>query len=366
MMASEKVKQVVVPRKKSGSDPKLGATTKKMKKPTDWALVRSRLWLGSKVMAALLLMLLGLFLYDQISSSSVFQLHAIELTGGRRVNSEEVEKLVRKNLSGSLITTSLGDLQKELQTIAWIKKAEVTRILPDKLKIRIEERKPLLLARFESHTAVWVDEDGVVLGDYESSLDKDIPPLVYGFSRSSSEAAKAENKERVDIYKKLMVALDSGPIKYSNQVEEIDLSNLKDVRLQLIGSSKLSRKPVEVALGNRDFRARIVLAFDVLDALRRHDQATLRNYHILDEEILKNPELISFISVVHPSQVAIKLAKPIFDLKTVDGVRSTERKDGSSVENATSTKVKSDRQKTEKAKSEKIVKAKGESRRVED
>jgi cell division septal protein FtsQ len=302
MIASEKMKQVAAPRRRA-------ASTKRMKQAVDWSRVRDRFKLFSRIGVGLLALMLVGFIYREIVSSRAFQLRNIEVSGNHRVNSIEVERLVRQNLSGTLVTASLGKLQEQLETVTWIRRAQVTRILPDTLRIQVEEREPLVLARFQSQGLVWMDEDAVVLGDYDSTVDKNLPPLVFGFSRERTESVNTENLERVDLYKRLMWALDSGNVKYSEQVEEIDLSNLKDVRLQL--TYKSIQGPLEVQLGDRDFRSRLTLALDVLDALRRRDSATLKNYQILDEEILKNPDRISFISVVHPAQVAIRLSKAI-------------------------------------------------------
>jgi cell division protein FtsQ len=247
------------------------------------------------------------FLYHVVASSSSFHLRNIEVRGNYRVGTSEVERVARERVSGTLFGASLGKLQDDLQKFTWIKSAQVTRLLPDTLRIQIEERKPLVLARVQPKGLVWIDDEAVILGEYDNTLDKDVPPLVFGFSSVGDEAAKDENHDRVELYKRLMWALDGGSEKYSGSVEEIDLSNLKDVRLQL--NSKSARGPVEVELGEKDFRARLSLALDVLNALRRRDGATLKNYQILDENILNNPDRINFISVVHPTQVAIRISK---------------------------------------------------------
>ncbi len=105
------------------------------------------------------------------------------------------------------------------------------------------------------------------------------------------------------MYKQLIGAFDGGPKKYSPLIEEMDISNLKDIRVQL------SEGSVEVDLGDRDFRARLTRALDILTTLRRRDTAKLKSYKFLDPQILEQPEQIRFISVVHPTQIAIKPAK---------------------------------------------------------
>ncbi len=295
---AEKIKQVVVPRKRN-------TQAKKLEIPKiDWEKVRFYGRMAMLVGLAVGCLVAVAFLYNQVASLSAFQLHNIEVSGNSRISSAEVEKSVKQSLSTTLMTTSLKSLQQELQSFVWIKRAQVTRILPDTLRIHIEERKPLALIRFEgAETPVWVDDEGVTLGEYDNALDKELPPLVVGFTKASVQTDKDENLERIEMYKQLIGAFDGGRKKYSPLLEEIDISNLKDIRVQL------SEGSVEVDLGDRDFRARLTRALDILTTLRRRDVAKLKEYKFLDPQILEQPEQIRFISVVHPTQIAIKPAK---------------------------------------------------------
>ncbi|MBI4853532.1 MAG: FtsQ-type POTRA domain-containing protein [Acidobacteria bacterium] len=295
---AEKIKQVVVPRKRN-------SRTKKLEIPKiDWEKLRTYGRITMRISMAIGCLVAIVFLYNQVVSLPAFQLRDIQVRGNLRISSAEIEKAIKQNLSGTLMTTSLKSLQEQLNSFVWIKRAQVTRILPDTLRIRIEERKPLALVRFEGEQApVWVDDEGVTLGEYDSTLDKELPPLVVGFNRESVKTDKQENFERIEMYKQLMNAFDGGPKKYSPLIEEIDISNLKDIRILL------SEGSVEVDLGDRDFRARLMRALDVLNSLRHRDIAKLKGYKFLDPQILEQPEQIRFISVVHPTQIAIKPAR---------------------------------------------------------
>lgn len=311
MIASERIRQQTIPRQKVAK--RVPAT--KRNRPVEWAAIRSRLWLAASVLVLLLVVVGLVLLYRAAAASPTFRLNSVEVSGARRVSLQEIEQLARRHSTSPLMMTSLETLKAELKKIPWIKEAQVTRILPDKLRVKIEERTPLMLARIDQSKAYWVDEEAVVLGEFDASLDKDVPPIVVGLTSKDTEAAKAENRERVSTYKNLLWALDSGKIKYSKQVEEIDLANLKDVRLTMTQGN--SSRSVEIALGSRDFRTRLLLAIDVLEALRNQDSTKLRNYQILDPNILQNPDLINFISVVHPTQVAIRLSgRPSVDVAT--------------------------------------------------
>jgi cell division protein FtsQ len=294
-MSTEKLRQVVVPRRR---------TTVNRAKDTrlSWDLWRENRSLLLSILSGAAVLFLLVWVYQITIASPVFQLRTIEVSGNNRISSHEIEQMVRQNLTGSLMAMDLGKLHSELAGLTWVRKAQITRVMPDTLRLDVEERRPLMLARFDGEQPLWMDEDLVVLGEYNGELDSDLPPLVTGLSKEADEASQATNRERMETYKRLMWTLDNGAVKYSSRVEEIDLKNLQDVRLQL------SPGQVTIDLGDRDFRARLARAVDILDALRRRDSAVLRSYKFLDNQILQEPEKIRFISVVHPTQVAIRSA----------------------------------------------------------
>lgn len=310
-MSSERLKQVVVPRKRA-------PRTRRITPPSfDWSILRERAGLIARIAAGLVLAILLFVVYKQVVALSAFQLRNVEVSGSYRISSQEIEKAVRQNLANSLLTSDLHKLQNHLEAFTWVQNAEIVRILPDTLRVSIKERKPLALVRFNSQLPSWIDEEGVILGDYDSTLDKDVPPLIFGFAKDASSTSHAENQERIQLYKNLMRALDNGPAKYSQLVEEIDLSNIKDVRLQL------SQGAVEVDLGDKDFRPRLTRALNILDALRRRDREALKDYKF-DSQILEEPEKIRFISVVHPTQVAIRPSRTTQSHTPTDKVARAE------------------------------------------
>src|SRR5262249_43987286 len=104
MIASEKVKQqqVVVPRQRAGGT-RPGAArasvprTKRMSRSFDWAKIRSRAWLVARICLGILVVVLIGFIYRSMTSSRSFQLRTVELSGNYRVNTADVERLVKQS-----------------------------------------------------------------------------------------------------------------------------------------------------------------------------------------------------------------------------------------------------------------------------
>src|SRR5262245_59064911 len=132
--ASEKMKQDVVSRRTKSA-------AKRSDRPSRFAKLRANARLIVRVSAALMGIVLLVFLYRSVASSSSFQLRVVEVRGNFRVGTAEVERTAKERVSGPLFSASLANLQDDLGQFTWVKNAQVTRILPDTLRIRIEERK---------------------------------------------------------------------------------------------------------------------------------------------------------------------------------------------------------------------------------
>src|SRR5215212_886216 len=101
MIASEKFKQVASPRKRV-------ASTKRMNRNVDWSRAKARAWLAARIGLGLFAFILFAVIYREISSSRSLQLRTIEVSGNSRVGTAEVERLVRQNVTGTLLGTNLG------------------------------------------------------------------------------------------------------------------------------------------------------------------------------------------------------------------------------------------------------------------
>lgn len=233
--------------------------------------------------------------------SSAFALNAVEVTGCEKLTPAEVERAVRQNMQGTVLTMSPADIRKNLETVTRIRRATVTRVLPDMVRVAVEERKPVVLARIEGRSEMaWLDEDGVVLGNYDPQTDGIPSAIAIGFAPDQVEAGREENRQRIKVYKNLMWALDSAEPKLAGRLESVDLSHPDDARVQLTGTR------VVIQLGAEDYRARLVQALDVVDALQKNDSVALNRLQITDPRLIEKASRLVFVSAVNPSQISLR------------------------------------------------------------
>jgi cell division septal protein FtsQ len=141
--------------------------------------------------------------------------------------------------------------------------------LPDGIRVRITERQPRAVVRTSSGRFMWVDDDAVYLGEM-APTDQMPPFFLRGWSEE--EAKQAENRGRVAKFLELQNEWDAQGI--SARVSEVNLMDLRDVRVQLGGDDS----QIEVRLGSQELGARLKKALTVLDAQRQTARGPLISY----------------------------------------------------------------------------------------
>lgn len=305
-MATGKGPSVEINRKPGASEGRIrrkGAATAEVRRPVedDEEVGRRNLKIGLKIFA-LLVFAAGIFFgYRAVAASSIFHVRHITVTGNQRLPEETIVKTVRGLVGPSLITADLYSVRRELQSLPMVRSAQLTRVLPDTLRVKIEERAPVALVKQADNSLVWVSDDDVALGELDEFREGSIPPILAGLlSDSDSEFEHAENQRRIGLYRQIIQNLDSDSPKLSSLIDEINLRQPKDVVLQLSDSR------IQVHAGEKDFRQHLKLALDVLDAARRKDAAALSAYRVPDlQGLIENASRITYFNVLRPDRISV-------------------------------------------------------------
>lgn len=210
--------------------------------------------------------------YRVASSASMFQVRSVDITGTSRTSAEEIEGLVRRAVSKTGVwRADLSALSIELGRLPGVRRAVVTRVLPDRLRVRVTERLPVAVVRTAAGHFVWVDDDGVVLGEMKAS-DQMPPFFIRGWNEDGTNDAGKENIERVKKYAEAVHEWQT--LGLAERVSEINLIDVHDVRAQLAGKDS----QIEVRLGGQELGARLKTALDVLDEYRETPRGALITY----------------------------------------------------------------------------------------
>lgn len=216
--------------------------------------------LFAKLALAVTLGVLAFIGYRTAASASFFGLKTVDIDGTSRASREEINE-VAKAIAGrtGVWRADLKALSDEVERLPWVRSAVVTRVLPSGVRIRITERSPAVIARTSAGRLLWVDDEGVVLGAATPGEDQF---FIRGLDEDRSEPAHQQNGERVRLAMELAREWKSANL--SSRVSEVNLGDLRDVRVQLAGRDA----HVEVRLGREEFAKRFRQALEVLDAQR--------------------------------------------------------------------------------------------------
>lgn len=216
--------------------------------------------------------LVGLIGYRAAASADFFKVRTVETRGAVRASNDDIKATVLRDVAGTGVwRADLDQLSKHLERLPWVRTAIVTRVLPDGVRVRISEREPRAVVRTTSGRFIWVDDDAVHLGEMSSS--DNVPPFfLHGWNEENTTAAQADNRQRVARFLELQREWNAKSI--SERVSEVNLQDLRDVRVQLAGDDA----QIEIRLGGQDQPARLLRALEVLDRERQTSRGPLISY----------------------------------------------------------------------------------------
>lgn len=196
--------------------------------------------------------------YQTVTASSFFDIKKIEVRGISRVSKEDVERIVRMQAENNGVWNArLEQIKADLEKLNFVKTAVVSRLLPDGILVKIDERSPKVVARL-GNGDYWVDDDGVIVAAVGKNENR--PPFVLrGWDESKAEKAQKENQERVKFYTKTLEEWKSLGIE--KRVTALNLSDLQDVSVMVEDSNQ----PITIFLGKEDIGKRLQRALTVIE-----------------------------------------------------------------------------------------------------
>lgn len=210
--------------------------------------------------------------YRAAASASFFEIRTVETKGAARASINDIRATVRREVGQTGVwRADLTELSKHIERLPWVRTAVVTRVLPDGIRVRITERVPKAVVRNAAGRFVWVDDDAVYLGEM-SPTDPMPAFFLRGWNEDNSTTAQSDNRERVAKFLELQRDWDAQGL--SERVSEVNLLDLRDVRVQLAGNDS----QIEIRLGSQDQGARLTKALTVLDAQRQTSRGPLISY----------------------------------------------------------------------------------------
>lgn len=196
---------------------------------------------------------------------------ALQIEGQRYTARAKVLRVFAADFGRSIFSIPLEDRRRSLLEIDWVEDASVSRIWPDRLVVRIRERKPVAFVLFHPGVLL-IDSEGVLLDQPSQSLFAF--PVLSGIHR---EDTVEERHERVRAF--LQVEEEMGYLV--KDVSEIDTRDISNIRIV----AQVDNRAVDLLLGDADFGKRYQNFLNHYPEIRKRSPEVKRFDLRLDDRI---------------------------------------------------------------------------------
>src|SRR5712675_1197328 len=170
----------------------------------------------------------------------------IEISGLENVARSQVMEVMGGDIGRNIFFVPLAQRKTQLEQIPWVESASVMRFTPNRLKVEIHERTPVAFARVGPRMAL-IDAGGTLM---ELSPKRKFSfPVILGMNPGEPLSTRAP---RMKAFNELVQELDSGGAHYSQDLSEVDLSDLENLKVRVNDPAG----DVQVELGSSDYLKR--------------------------------------------------------------------------------------------------------------
>jgi cell division protein FtsQ len=158
---------------------------------------------------------------------------AVEVAGLQYVPRAAVLEKFTADQGRSVLRVPLEERRAALEGIPWIEQATCQRILPNRIRVQVLERRPVAFLRLATELAL-VDAHGVVL---ERPLQGEFRfPVVTGITEATP---REERERRMASLVKFLKDVELARPRAGENVSEVDLGDASDLRATLVGLPEL-------------------------------------------------------------------------------------------------------------------------------
>jgi len=151
------------------------------KEPFDWKGFFHRVLRVTVVSFSVTLVVIGAMLSARvILDSGYFDVTEVRVEYASRVDAEEIVALSDIQYGASIFSLDLGMIGRKIAENPWVASAEVSRVFPSEVLIRVSEREPVAIINLDY--LYYVDRDGVVFKVLSSGDSLDYP-VITGITR---------------------------------------------------------------------------------------------------------------------------------------------------------------------------------------
>jgi cell division protein FtsQ len=241
-----------------------------------WAAVAAALVCAGGLAAA------GLYRYGERSwRFRVESSDNIEVTGMQNATKAQIMEVMGADIGRNIFFIPLAQQKAQLEQIPWVESASVMRFVPNRIKVEIHERTPVAFARVGPRMFL-IDAGGTLME--LSPKHKYSFPVILGMNPGEPLSTRAP---RMKAYSEMVRELDSSGARYSQDLSEVDLTDLEDVKVRVNDAAG----DVLVHLGSSDYLRRYKIYVTHAQGWRQQFQKLESVDLRYDNQIIVNPDM---------------------------------------------------------------------------
>lgn len=188
--------------------------------------------------------------YRTATATAFFDVKAVDIRGISKIPREDIEKIVRASTEKSGVwKADLKEIKDAIEKFNLVKSVVVSRVLPDGIRVNINERVPRAVVQLNSGV-FWVDDEATILGGVAKNEER--PPFAMrGWNEDKTAKAVKDNQERVKIYLKMLDEWQN--FELVKRVNSVDLTDLQEPQVVVQDSGEA----VTIILSRENFGKRL-------------------------------------------------------------------------------------------------------------
>jgi cell division protein FtsQ len=217
----------------------------------------------------------------------------IEITGMQNTTKAQIMEVLGADIGRNIFFIPLAQQKAQLEQVPWVESASLMRFVPNRLKVEIHERTPVAFARVGRQIFL-IDAVGTLMElprNHKYSF-----PVVLGMNPGEPLSTRMP---RMKAYNELVQELDSGGARYSQDLSEVDLSDLDDLKVRVNDPAG----DVLVELGSGDYLKRYKTFVSHVQEWRQQFQKLESVNLRYDNQVIVNPDMEG-----RPKQAALTAA----------------------------------------------------------
>jgi len=205
----------------------------------------------------------------------------IEIIGMQNVTKAQIMEVMGADIGRNIFFVPLAQQKAQLEQIPWVESASVMRFVPNRLKVEIHERTPVAFARVGPRISL-IDAGGTLMElppKHKYSF-----PVILGMNPGEPLSTRAP---RMKAYNELVQELDCSGARYSQDLSEVDLSDLENLKVRTNDPAG----DVLIELGASEYLRRYQTYVGHVQQWRQQFQKLESVNLRYDNQVIVNPEM---------------------------------------------------------------------------